>query len=132
MRSLHFLSCTVTLQKQLLINVYVGEEELNNNQTDKLYWPINSFEENKFIFHVQASEVFCKKSCFWKFRKIHKKTSVSKAFLNKVTGLKFAKFLRAPILKNICEQLLLIICWNMSEDYSEPCQTSKLDFFLWK
>ena len=57
--------------------------------------------------------MFCKKGCSKKFRKSHRETPVLESLFNKVAGLrcfraKFAKFLRAPILKNIaCEQLLL-------------------------
>ena len=59
------------------------------------------------------------------FCKFHRKTSVLEYLFNEVAGLKaynaikkrlqhrcfsvkFAKFLRAPILKNICERLLLL------------------------
>ena len=31
----------------------------------------------------QPLEVFCKKMCFWKFHKIHRKTPVPEAFLKK-------------------------------------------------
>ena len=66
-----------------------------------------------------------KKSCFYKFRKILKKTPLSeRLFFNQVTGLKFfnfikkmlqnkcfpgniTKFKRTIFLKNICEWLLL-------------------------
>ena len=61
---------------------------------------------------------------FLKYRKFHRKTPMLESLLNKVSGLqicsfikkrlqgrcfpvKFANFLRTPILKNICEQLLL-------------------------
>ena len=62
--------------------------------------------------------------CSQKFRKFHMKTSLLESLLNKVAGIqvcnfikkrlqhryfpvKFAKFLRTPILKNIWERLLL-------------------------
>ena len=68
--------------------------------------------------------MFYKESCFKKFRKPQWKTPVSKRCLNKVAGpepasflekrlqnkcfpVKFAKFLRTPILKNICKRVLL-------------------------
>ena len=74
----------------------------------------------------QPSEVFCKNRCSSKIHKIHRKTPVFQSLFNKVAGLqacnfikkrlqhscfpaKFANFLRTPILKNICEQLLLKI-----------------------
>ena len=66
----------------------------------------------------------CKERCSQKFRKFHRKTPVWKSLFNKVVGLqacnfikktlqhrcfpvKLALFLRPPILKNICERLLL-------------------------
>ena len=66
-----------------------------------------------------------KKSCSEKFCNIHRKILVSEPLFNKVTGLqaykfikkrlqrrcfpvKIGKFLRTPILKNICKQLLLV------------------------
>ena len=79
-----------------------------------------------------ATEVFCEKMDSKKFRKLHRKISVLDSLFNEVAGLtvsnfikkrlqarwcpvKFVKFLRTPILKNICERLLLnvyahIIC----------------------
>ena len=47
------------------------------------------------------SEVFSKKRCSWKFRKIHRS-------LFKLSCKPQVKFLRTPILKKICERLLLI------------------------
>ena len=46
------------------------------------------------------AEVFCKKMCFERFRKFHRKTPVMESLFNKVAGL-------TPILKNICQRLLL-------------------------
>ena len=57
--------------------------------------------------------MFRKKRCSLKFRKFHRKTPVLESlFIKKRLQLrcfpvKFAKFLRTPILKNICERLLL-------------------------
>ena len=65
------------------------------------------------------------KKCYKKFRKFHRKTSMLESLFNKVPCLqvcnfikkrlqhrcfpvKFAKFLRTPILKSICERLLCI------------------------
>ena len=75
-------------------------------------------------FQKQPPEVFCKKRCSVKFRKFHRKTPALEAIINKGAGLqacnfikqrlqqsyflvKFAKFLRTPILNNICERMLL-------------------------
>ena len=66
-------------------------------------------------------EMFCKKSVLKNFAKFHRKTSVLKSLFNKIPCLqacnfikkrlqhscfpvKFAKFLRTPILKNIGER----------------------------
>ena len=71
-----------------------------------------------------ATEVFCEKMDSKKFRKLHRKISVLDSLFNEVAGLtvsnfikkrlqarwcpvKFVKFLRTSILKNICERLLL-------------------------
>ena len=68
----------------------------------------------------QPLEVFCRKRSFLKFWKLHWKTSVLESLFNKAAGLKacslikkrlqhkcfplkFAKFLKTPILKNICD-----------------------------
>ena len=72
----------------------------------------------------QPPEASCKKMCFWKFYKIHRKTPVSETFFNKVAGLlpatylkkrlwyrcftgNFVKFLRATFLQITSEPLLL-------------------------
>ena len=72
----------------------------------------------------QLPEVFCKKIYSSKFIKFHRKTLASECLFNKVACLnacnfikkrlwhrcfpvKFVKFSRTPILKNICERLLL-------------------------
>ena len=69
----------------------------------------------------QRPEVFCRKRCLQKFRKFHRKTPVLESLFNAAQAcnfikkrlqhryfpVKFAKFLRTPILKNICERLLL-------------------------
>ena len=69
-------------------------------------------------------KVFCKKTCSEIFQIFHRETPVLESFVNKAAGLracnfikrrvrhryfpvKFAKLLRIPILKNICEQLYL-------------------------
>ena len=62
----------------------------------------------------QPPEVFCKKSCSLKFRNIYRKTPVlDESLFNKVAlvercfPVNMAIFVRTPILKNICERLLL-------------------------
>ena len=94
----------------------------------------------------QPSEVFCRKRSFLKFRKFHWKISVLESIFNKTAGLKacnfikkrlqhrcfplkFAKFLRTPILKNICDacfctvHLVTVVATYKSEIYSwEVCK----------
>ena len=76
----------------------------------------------------QPGEVFFEKRYSEKFCNIHRKTSVLESLFHKVAALKacsfnkkriqhrcfpvnIAKFLRAPILKNICERLLLSVAF---------------------
>ena len=75
---------------------------------------------------------------------------IKKRLQHRCFPVNVAKFLRAPILNNICQQLLLLIydvCthpeifWNQfatilnekfqpfGETYSEPCKTNKIEFF---
>ena len=61
-----------------------------------------------------SHQVFCEKRHSWRFRRFHWRTLVLKSLFSLVAGLItcgcpvwFAKFLQAPILNNICEQLLL-------------------------
>ena len=83
----------------------------------RVHWP--EMDRN---LQKQPSELFCKKNIFLKIRKFHRKTTVLESLFNKVAGLcsfikkrlqhrcfpvKFTKPLRLPILKNICERLLL-------------------------
>ena len=73
-----------------------------------------------YDFQKQPPEVFCKKGRSKKVCKFHSKTPVSESVFNKVALLracnfikkklqyrcflvKFAKYLRTPNLKNICE-----------------------------
>ena len=68
--------------------------------------------------------MFCKKECSWKFHEFHRKTYVLDSLFSKAAGLqacnftkkrlqkrcfpvKFAKFLRTRILKDICKRLVL-------------------------
>ena len=56
-------------------------------------------------FQKQPQDLFCKKRCSHKFRKFHRKIPVLESLFNENIG----KFLRTPILKNICERLLEIL-----------------------
>ena len=81
--------------------------------------------------------------CSWKLCKFHRKKPVLEPLFNKVAGLKacnfikkrlqrgcllgkFAKFLRTPVLENICERLLLQINFlmtnNLRRRYLVKCQ----------
>ena len=85
--------------------------------------------------------MFCRKRSYLKFREFHWKTSVLESVFNKATGLKacnfikkrlqhrcfplkFAKFLKAPFLKNICDDcfstvhLVTVVVTYKSEIYS--------------
>ena len=76
------------------------------------------------IMQKQQPEVFCNKRVFLKFRKFHRKTLVLESLLNKVTKdynfikkrlqhryflVEFVNFLRPTILKDMCEQVFLIM-----------------------
>ena len=65
----------------------------------------------------QPPGVFCEKRRSWRFRGFHGEAPVLESVSNLVAGLItcgspvwFVKILRAPILKNICERLLLYCC----------------------
>ena len=82
-------------------------------------------KENTMLkLQKQPPEVFCEKRCSYEFRNIHRKATVLDSLFTKVAGLKvcsfikkrlqhrcfpvnIAKFLRTPILKNICKWLPL-------------------------
>ena len=65
-----------------------------------------------------------------------------KEVATQVFSCEYCKILRKPILKNICERLLLnveksickltsaIACLSLREAYSEPYQTSKMERFV--
>ena len=63
----------------------------------------------------QPPEKFCKKAVFKEFCNIHRKAPVLEPFLIQ----NIAKYSRAPILKNICERLLL-------KTFMKPVTTMKL------
>ena len=88
---------------------------------------IDEIETYAMNVQKQPPEVFCKKMCSWKFHKIHWKTLVPEAFLNKVAGprlatllkkrlwyrcfpVTFVKFLRTPFYKEHICWLLLGFC----------------------
>ena len=76
--------------------------------------------------HKQPPKVFCKRRCPWKSLRFYRRTPFLESLSNKFAGLqacnfikkrlqckcfpvKFVKFWRISILKNICERLLLLI-----------------------
>ena len=75
-------------------------------------------------FQRKSLEVFCRKSCAYRFRNIHRNTPILVSLFNRLAGFKtcnfrkkrlqhscfpvnIAKFLRTLILMKICDQLLL-------------------------
>ena len=79
--------------------------------------------------------MLCKKKSSLKVRKYHRKIPVLETVFSKVAGfkacnfitkkvqhrcfpVKFAKFLRIPILKNICERLLLYLHYNSHHHFN--------------
>ena len=92
-----------------------------------LFWRVPYLAQGQaFLFaQKQSLDVFYEKRYSQFFFKNHRKTSVLQFLYDKVAGLKtcifikktlqhkcfpvnIAKFLKAPILKNICERLLLL------------------------
>ena len=92
-----------------------------------LFWRVPDLAQGQaFLFaQKQSLDVFYEKRYSQFFFKNHRKTSVLQFLYDKVAGLKtcifikktlqqkcfpvnIAKFLKAPILKNICERLLLL------------------------
>ena len=93
------------------------------------YWQNPQITSAVHYFQKQL----CKKRCSEKVRKFHKKTPVLDSAFNKVAGFwtckfikkklqhkffpaNFSKFLRTPILKNICERLLPYFHYNSHHD----------------
>ena len=91
---------------------------------------INHQNQSQFLLRKQAPEVPCKNRGSQEFRKFQRQTPSLESLLNKVPGLKacnfiekklqhrcfpmkFAKFLRTTILKNICERLLFLLHANL-------------------
>ena len=94
-----------------------------------IYWQNPQITAAVLYFQKQPPEVLCKKMCSLKVRKWHRKMPTLESVFNKVQGLRackfvtkilqhrcfpveFAKFLRIPILKNICERLFLYLYYN--------------------
>ena len=117
------------ISKGLLVNKFSmildnsDRLELNDQSIMVSY---NEQQRSPEFGQKQPLEAFCKKRCFKNFRKFHRKTPVLESLFNNVAGLqacnfikkrlqhccflmKFAKFLRTPILKYICEILLLFV-----------------------
>ena len=102
-----------------------------------LFWQnsiIDVWHGPKYSFQKQSPDVFYKKALVKNFAIFQKKTSVWESLFDKASGLspcnfikkrlqhkcfpvKFAKFLRTPILKNIYERLLLFFVLCMYLNY---------------
>ena len=110
LRTLGRFRRNVTTLKNVFTLGYVGKPKKIVTTTSQ-----NIYHWQLLVLQKQPLEVFYKISCFEKFRKIHEKTPVSESLVNKVAGLKacfpvnIEKFLRKPILKNMCELLLLVL-----------------------
>ena len=63
---------------------------------------IDEIETYAMNVQKQPPEVFCKKMCSWKFRRIHRQTPVPEVFLNKVAGLRPATLLKKRLLPQAC------------------------------
>ena len=93
------------------------------------YWQNPQISGDVHYFQKQPSEVLCEKRCSLEVCKYHMKIPVLESVFNKFASLrasnfitkklqhrcfpvKFAKFLRIPILKNIYQRLLLYFHYN--------------------
>ena len=101
---------------------------LNNSNPDFENTTGHYCDNKNHALQKQPQEVFYAKSCSEKFCNIYRKTPVLASPFNKVaglqqafsteallkgdsnTGVSCANFLKAPILKNFCEHLLLASC----------------------
>ena len=83
-----------------------------------IYWQNLQITAAVHYFQKRPPQVLCKKMCSLKVRKYHRKIPVLEFFFitkkiqHRCFPVKFAKFLRIPILKNICERLLLYLHYN--------------------
>ena len=79
------------------------------------YWQNPQITAAVHYFQKQPPEVFCKKMCSLKVCKYYRKIPVLESVFklkHRCFPVKFAKFLRIPIFKNICERLLLYLHYN--------------------
>ena len=86
------------------------------------YWQNPQIFAAVHYFQKQPLKVFCKRRCSEKICKFHRKTPVLKSDFNKKLQhmcfpVKFVKLLRIPILKNICERLVLYFHYNSLHDF---------------
>ena len=97
------------------------------------YWQNLEITAAVHYFLKQPPEVFCKKMCSLKVCKYHRKIPVlgpvfkscrtwslkffTKKLQHRCFPVKFAKLLRIPILKNICERLLLYLHYNSHDHF---------------
>ena len=105
--------------------ILIYGESIYNNLAYKDLVLHFSFTDTVYFPRSSRPEVFCKKRCSQKFRKIHRKTPVPEALFCTVAGLEpatllkkrlwhksfpvnFAKFLRTPFLTEQIWWLLLI------------------------
>ena len=72
------------------------------------------------------------KMVFLKFRKFYRKTPVleslfiKKRLQHRCFLVKFAKFLRTPILKNICERQTAFLIWNIAYEFTITLSLSSI------
>ena len=102
---------------QLLLTIF-------DNSISNVWWAPEYTSEGLLLksfnkFQKQPPQVFCKKKVFLKISQASQETPVLESLFNKIVGfnkkmlqhrcfpVKFAKFLKVPILKNICKGLLL-------------------------
>ena len=125
---LHFLCCDVPISHPLKTT----ENQTFSSIFRRFKMGTLRQEMGKIFKELSHQSCSVKKAVLKKFHNVYSKTPVLESFLNKVTGLKscnfikkrlqqryfivnIAIFLRTPILKNICERLLL-------KKWLKPCQ----------
>ena len=77
---------------------------------EKMTWLINFWKG--LVRQKQPPEMLCKKVVLLKISKFHRKTPVLESPFNKVQAFRpveFRKFSSTPILKKLCERLLLMM-----------------------
>ena len=118
------LQCLETAKSLIGSCRRVGETIFSN------YWQNPQITAAVYCFQKQPPEMFCKKRCSLKVCEFHRKTPVlelcwkiwacnliKKKLQYGCFPLKFAKFLRTPILNNICQRLLLYFHYNSHHHY---------------